>query len=61
MQSPLAVVTTGITSTRTFLATGTLPVTPEQKDALCWEALLEDTVPLAGCSHPTVAREGGAP
>lgn len=43
---------------------GSLPVTPEQKDALCWEhllALLEDTGPLVGCSHPTMATEGGAP
>ena len=38
-----------------------LPVTLEQKDALCWEALLEDSGSLVGCSHPTLAREGGAP
>lgn len=36
-----------------------LPVTPEQQAALCWEALLEHTDPLVGFSH--LAREGDAP
>lgn len=29
---------------------GSLPVTLEQKEALCWEALLEDTGPRWGAS-----------